>query len=143
MAPTTCRPPRLLLLLFAIIIHSQNNNNNTYQLSLFSYFLPRKLKTFKEWPHSFFQNKIFCTAKKPEKIRMNKIKIERIEESLNWTSTFKNAKIKEEQIRRNCRCLIDTSSPAALERDFYAWLNVRNKNKILKGNNNFIFNIKV
>ncbi|CAK5072779.1 unnamed protein product [Meloidogyne enterolobii] len=54
---------------------------------------------------------------------MNKIKIERIEETSNWTSTSKNAKITEEQLRRNCRCLIDTSSPAALERDFYAWLN--------------------
>nr|CAD2194780.1 unnamed protein product [Meloidogyne enterolobii] len=54
---------------------------------------------------------------------MNKIKIERIEETSNWTSTSKNGKITEEQIRRNCRCLIDTSSPAALERDFYAWLN--------------------
>uniref|UniRef100_A0A914LK89 Paired domain-containing protein n=1 Tax=Meloidogyne incognita TaxID=6306 RepID=A0A914LK89_MELIC len=54
---------------------------------------------------------------------MNKIKIERIEETSNWTSTSKNGKITEEKIRRNCRCLIDTSSPAALERDFYAWLN--------------------
>ena len=59
---------------------------------------------------------------------MNKIKIEKVEElsnSVNWLSDSKNDKIVEQKlIRRNCRCLIDTSTPATLERDFYAWLNV-------------------
>ncbi|KAF7635390.1 Paired domain-containing protein [Meloidogyne graminicola] len=56
-----------------------------------------------------------------EFLKMNKIKVEEID----WHPLISNNQQKFEQNKKqnNCRCLIDISSPEALKRDFYAWLN--------------------